>query len=535
MTEKLPEAIDLSHHLSRVSRARTTSPLKGLQKYFGKEGMISLAGGLPHPDYFPFSTISAEALPYDSYVSAMSNQSRGSFSWLWSFLSGGKKETVPITIPKYPANSGDISLSTALQYSMAAGIPQLQRIMKEFTDKVYKPAYSNYATIVHTGNTDGWVKASMTLCNPGEGVLVSEWTYPSALSTIIPLGLKPVPVAMDYQGMKSDSLRIVLSSWDETTCGMPRPHVMYTVPIGQNPTGATMEAVRKKEIYDICVEYDIIIVEDDPYYFLQEGPYDLPALRNKKPFKVDEDDELFISHLAPSYLKFDYQGRVIRLDTFSKTIAPGCRMGWFTCNPLFAERFERQAETTTQAPCGFSQSIVTSLLLNWRYEGYLRWLKGLRVQYTERRNFFIDCLAEEFHLQRTLDTQGVWAGCEVYHASQKHRAEKQATNEKRAEIGNAVFSFVPPTSGMFVWLKLQLDGHPFFNTVGYKELEMKLWTEIAEAGVLFGPGFMFSSNQRPDEGGSGHFRISFSNAEFGDMKKAVSIFATVLEKFFEHV
>ncbi|KAJ2982280.1 hypothetical protein NUW54_g10772 [Trametes sanguinea] len=128
---------------------------------------------------------------------------------------------------------------------------------------------------------------------------------------------------------------------------------MYTVPVGQNPTGVTMGVARKKEIYDICVEYDVIIVEDDPYYFLQMGAY-VPKDERASPASA-ADSEKWISSLTPSYLKFDYQGRVIRLDTFSKTIAPGSRLGFFTCNPRFAERLERAGETSTQAPCGFGQ------------------------------------------------------------------------------------------------------------------------------------------------------------------------------------
>jgi aromatic amino acid aminotransferase I len=80
-------------------------------------------------------------------------------------------------------------------------------------------------------------------------------------------------------------------------------------------------------------------------------------------------------------------------------VAPGSRLGWFTCSPLFAERLERQGETTTQAPCGFGQvrlatlsrgslafsrfiqSLVTQLLLTWKFDGYVRWLHGwLTVQ-----------------------------------------------------------------------------------------------------------------------------------------------------------
>lgn len=89
----------------------------------------------------------------------------------------------------------------------------------------------------------------------------------------------------------------------------------------------------------------------------------------------------FFVHRSPVLLsslplRVDTQGRVIRLDTFSKTIAPGSRLGWFTCNPMFAERLERQGETSTQSPCGVGQSLITKLLLNWKYEGFIRWLRG---------------------------------------------------------------------------------------------------------------------------------------------------------------
>lgn len=118
-------------------------------------------------------------------------------------------------------------------------------------------------------------------------------------------------------------------------------------------------------------------MEDDPYYFLQLGPYMARAERSPASVNGNDNEEYYLSQLVPSYLRFDYEGRVIRLDTFSKTIAPGCRLGWFTCNPVFAEKLERQAETSTQAPCGFGQALITTVLLNWQSAGYIRWLKGM--------------------------------------------------------------------------------------------------------------------------------------------------------------
>ncbi|KAF9569073.1 PLP-dependent transferase [Agrocybe pediades] len=522
----LPEAIDLSHHLSILSRSRLESPLKGLQRFFGKPGMLSLAGGLPSTEYFPFEALKADVQPYDSFaVKPESAAQGGPLSWIWNLFGSKKDTTIPITVPKYPEHEGDVNLAVALQYGLSKGLPQLQAIINEFSSKVYRPAYANFTTILHAGNTDGWMKAVTTLCNPGEGVLTSEWTYPSALATMHPFGIRAVPVGMDSEGMSSESLSQVLSGWDEVARSMPRPHVMYIVPVGQNPTGATMGAARKKAIYEICVKYDVIIVEDDPYYFLQEGPYVHPSLRSSRVKHTQLTDEEYIANLAPSFLRFDYQGRVVRLDTFSKTIAPGSRLGWFTCNALFAERLERQAETSTQAPCGFGQSLITQLLLNWKFSGYLRWLKGLGVQYTDRRDYFIDCLVDKFHLELAPAAQ--------FGGSMRYTAYDLTTPYSEKAKKKPLFSFVPPSSGMFIWLQLHLEDHPQFKTLGQETLEMQLWVALAEGGVLFGPGNMFSADRSGDEASKpGHFRISFSNAEFADLKKAVDIFAKVLYKFY---
>ncbi|TFK75944.1 PLP-dependent transferase [Pluteus cervinus] len=514
---KRAPGIDLSHHLSDLSKARQTSPLKGLQKYLGHPNLINLAGGLPHPDYFPYSRVSADALVPSSFATSRES----SLSWLWNLFSGDKSTS--LTVPRYPAKDGDINLAQALQYGLARGMPQIQDFIRRFTAEVYQPAYDNWATLINSGNTDGWCRAALTLCNPGEGIFAAEWTYPSAKATVIPLGVRMVPLPMDIQGIRSDKFREILATWDDKSRNMSRPHVLYTIPIGQNPTGGTMSAPRKQEIYNICVEFDIIIVEDDPYYFLQHGQY-LPKASRGKSKEIQNDK--WYSTLEPSYLAFDVQGRVIRLDSFSKVIAPGCRLGWFTCNPLFAERLERQGETSLQAPCGFSQALVTSLLLNWKDEGYTRWLRGLQAQYISRRDFFVDCLLDTFHFTpvTVADEKSLWDGGVIY----------QAFREKSGNR-SPVLSFVPPTSGMFVWLKVHFETHPLYEFHGQEALETKLWLKLAESGVLFGPGVMFSASEPEDTTAinDGHMRVSFSNEEFDKMKTAVEIFKSTLDHFYD--
>lgn len=523
--EKRDKAIDLSHHLSALSRARLPSPLKSLGKFFGRPGVISLAGGLPDEEYFPFSSISAEVLAPNSFSVNQSSQ-QSSASWFWKFFGASSKEkTTPITIPKYSESPDDLSLAVALQYGSASGLPQLQKFIKEFVEKVYQPAYDDCSIMIHVGNTDGWSRVLQTLCNPGEGFLTEEWTYPSAMASAQPYGVHAIPVAMDKEGMSAKDLRKVLLEWDEANRGCKRPHVLYTVPIGQNPCGFTMGATRKKEIYDVCVEYDIIICEDDPYYFLQMGEYVAKAERQANPTDV----ESFLKSLAPSFLKFDYQGRVVRLDTFSKYLAPGSRLGWHTCNPLFAERLERQGETSTQAPCGFGQSLITSLLLDWKYDGYTRWLQGLASQYKSKRDFFLDCFLDEYDVRHATSSLALWKGWTVYEAYSKPSGGFMS--EKKARV--KVLSFVPPTSGMFLWLKVHFENHPAFKEEGEETLEIKLWTKLAEAGLVISPGTFFAASEAQLTPASGHFRLSFSNADADTVKKAVKIFKETTQKFME--
>ncbi|KAJ3014187.1 hypothetical protein NUW54_g1370 [Trametes sanguinea] len=187
-SEKRQKAIDLSHHLSDLSRARATSPLKGLARYFGRPGLISLAGGtsflpttssydacMEENDHSNVLVISkacparttSRLPPFPEMVGVVVRRSlfgtateqapsESSLSWLWKLFGSNRKEkTSSITIPKFPAHPDDVNLATALQYGTATGLPQLQKFINDFVKKVYQPAYEDWTTLVQTGNTDG--------------------------------------------------------------------------------------------------------------------------------------------------------------------------------------------------------------------------------------------------------------------------------------------------------------------------------------------------------------------------------------------
>lgn len=218
---------------------------------------------------------------------------------------------------------------------------------------------------------------------------------------------------------------------------------------------------------------DIIIVEDDPYFFLQ---FPASNLAGQSKYEVISNKD-FIASLSPSFLRYDHQGRVIRLESFSKTLAPGLRLGYFIANPLFTERLLRASEVETQDPSGLSQAIVLALLKSWTHDGFVRWMQHIRIQYQQRRDWMVAAFRQHFDLVPAaefpeLKTQGVVAVMETQDKSQKV----------------PVFSFVPPTGGMFIWSKFYLMSNPAFNRLRTQgnsldpeqTLAQQLWEQFAQ-------------------------------------------------------
>jgi aromatic amino acid aminotransferase I len=204
----------------------------------------------------------------------------------------------------------------------------------------------------------------------------------------------------------------ILENWDEKKRGGKKPHILYTVPTGQNPSGATQGLERRREIYGIAQKHDVYILEDDPYYFIQMLPNTSNDDEEPKP-SAPASPSAFVSALVPSFLRLDTDGRVLRMDSFSKIIAPGTRTGWVTASQQIVDRFVRAHETSLQNPSGFSQIMLFKLLREgWGHAGMMAWLFHLQLEYTRRRN-------------------GLMAACEKY-------------------LPQKIVSWSPPRAGFFV-------------------------------------------------------------------------------------
>lgn len=286
----------------------------------------------------------------------------------------------------------------------------------------------------------------------------------------------------------------------------------------------------------MCQKYDIVIIEDDPYWYLQ-----YPSALSHRPKQAEEDEEFrsrstgfaFLDSLVPSYLSVDVEGRVIRLDTFSKTIAPGCRLGWVTAQPALIERLQRITETSTQQPSGFVQSMVAELIVGpqsgkdggrggmkdgsgWKVDGWVRWLEGLRGNYERRMNTMCGILE-----------------------SGKYQAQGAARMAMEADDWCVVdapkmFDFTWPTGGMFVWVEMKLGSHPLHGKVEDSRLSRALWVLWTTKPylVLVSPGTIFAPTEEIRKARAwSFFRLCFAAVDEADLAGISRRFVDGVERF----
>ncbi|XP_058250847.1 kynurenine/alpha-aminoadipate aminotransferase, mitochondrial [Hemibagrus wyckioides] len=331
--------MNYSRFLTAVSMARKPSPIRILTELQQRSppSLISLAGGAPNPNTFPFLSATIQ-------------------------MKNGEAVLFDQTMMK-----------KALQYSASPGIPELVSWMKELQKKLHNPPTASYSPekgqmelCVTTGSQEGLCKVFEMLISPGDNVLLDAPTYSGTLAAVQPLGCNIINVPSDQYGMIPEALKDVLSRWDPADAqklGSGVPRVLYTIPNGGNPTGASMTAERKQKVYELAQDYDFLIIEDDPYYFLQfEKPW------------------------APSFLSMDVDGRVIRTDSFSKILSSGLRIGFVTGPKPLVDRVVLHIQASTMHTSTFTQLMVSELLHFWGQEGFLKHIDSVVEFYRAQRN-----------------------------------------------------------------------------------------------------------------------------------------------------
>lgn len=380
----------IDHLISKRAAGRTFShfgevDLKNAPSHFkANPDKLSLDYGRPNEQYFPVKKLTVELDNYPFQDSLFPEE---------------KEKVSTIVIDKYSSEKGSTGLGEALQYGEIYGHPQFNKFITDFVDLVHKPAYDNWSIIPTNGSGDGLNKAADAILDVGDVVLVEEFTFASFLNTLNGIGAITVPTKLSFSGENADFdvkyLSNLLDNWDELKPELKgkKPKALYTIPTGQNPTGISQSVETRKQIYELASIHDFIIIEDDPYSYLTLPPFAKPDIKNIKQYEITVKDYLE-NVLKPSYLQFDTQGRVLRLETFSKVFAPGLRLGFIVAHKNVIKAIAGYTSIITRAPSGVSQVLLTSIVEK-QYgglNGYLEWILKMRLAYTHRRNVVIDQL-----------------------------------------------------------------------------------------------------------------------------------------------
>ncbi|ESK93944.1 hypothetical protein Moror_12963 [Moniliophthora roreri MCA 2997] len=286
------------------------------------------------------------------------------------------------TSAKYTKGNKTSTISANLQYGTARGSEKLSVFIRKFTEDVLKTSLLRFRDFAALGKYRRMEQVVSLRGEARDYVLVEQYTYPSAQALCAPTGCQGVPMAMDQDSIIPRG--VGEASWElgRGRKGWEKAFFVRYIPFRLVKTLLAQHCRRddSKPSNDICVKYIIVICEDDPYYFLQLPAY-APSEHRIAKEAVEMILRKLVKSLVPTFLSLDNQGRVIRLETFSKTLGPGNCLGYFVRNPLFAERLLRATEVMSQMPSGWSQKVVEELLAIWNQEGSSRWLAGLRHSY----------------------------------------------------------------------------------------------------------------------------------------------------------
>lgn len=254
--------------------------------------------------------------------------------------------------------------SIALQYGSGQGIPVLREQITEIMALEAINAHHD-DVLVTTGSQQALDLVARLFLDPGDVVLCEAPSYVGALGTFKQYQAGIIHIAMDEHGMIPQALREAIAT---TRAAGRTIKFLYLIPNFQNPAGVTLSAARRTEILQIAEQAEILVLEDNPYGLLGFDGKVRPAMRA-------EDDQ-----------------NVIYLGSFSKTFAPGFRVGWLVAPPSLREKLVIASESTILCPSNFSQLAISTYFAEHDWKAQIASFRGL---YQRRRDAMISAMAEK--------------------------------------------------------------------------------------------------------------------------------------------
>lgn len=253
--------------------------------------------------------------------------------------------------------------AVALQYGSGQGVPVLR---EQILDVMALEGIRANAddVVVTTGSQHALELVSKLFLDPGDVVLSEGPSYVTAIVIFRSFQADVQHVPMDENGLIPEALREHIA---RVKAAGKKIKFLYTIPSFHNPAGVTLSWQRRLEILEIARENDILVLEDNPYGLLY---FDQPA---------------------PDAIRSVERDGVVYLGTFSKTLAPGFRVGWALAPHAIREKLVLANEAAVLSPSSFSQLVISEYLSTADWRNQIATFRGV---YKERKNAMISALNE---------------------------------------------------------------------------------------------------------------------------------------------
>ena len=232
--------------------------------------------------------------------------------------------------------------TTILSYGPGGGYGPLRELLAE------RHGVDSGRVFATTGGLQGFVLYSTVqlLRRPGR-VLVEAPTYDRPLKLLRWHGANVVAIPMDAEGLLPDALEAELARGGDVS-------FLYTIPTFQNPSGRTLGEERRRRIVELSAQYDLHVLEDDPYGLVR-----------------------YSGDAIPSIHSLEGGERVTFTSSFSKTVAPGLRVGWFVVPEAMRADYDDRAVSTYISPPMLPQAVVQEVFARGAFEPNLERIKGI--------------------------------------------------------------------------------------------------------------------------------------------------------------
>jgi 2-aminoadipate transaminase len=333
----------------------------------------------------------------------------------------------------------------ALQYGATEGYEPLREMVARHIAR-YGIKAGSENVLITSGSQQALDLIGKLLINSGDRVLMEAPTYLGALQAFSVYGADYVRVPCDENGLCSELLEAPLRSG---------PKFMYVLPNFQNPGGTTLSEERRHQLVLLADKYGVPIVEDDPYGQLRYEGEHLPPLVVIDRENLRRDSGYSI-------------GNVIYLSTFSKTLAPGLRLGWMVAPPDVIGKLVQLKQGADLHTSTFAQMVAYEVARDNFLDQHV---KLIRRVYSERRDVMFDALKQYFPPET---------------------------------------SWTRPLGGLFLWVTLPegIDAQ-------------KLFDAALRENVAFVPGDSFYTGDGHHDDGRRHLRLNFSSAAPEQIREGV--------------